>query len=249
MRNSVQSTLARSIAIDYFSGYLVNEYGRQALFGLPAYGGANCAIRASTLRQLGGWNPKSVTEDTYITMRLMLHGQKIRYDITAVDTEEGATTLGRFVKQRYRWARGHQQVWRDYRRGVWLSSTLTLAEKIETTLFLLVYHVPVLCALTLGLTALRIFGIGPHVSIFELLPLAALLFAGPFCELAVGLLVGRAPRRAAWSVAWMTPLFVVFMLVCAKAWADGILGRPYTWVKTRRSQWSALDGREAGDLA
>ncbi len=249
VRNSVQSTLARSIAIDYFSGYLVNEYGRQALFGLPAYGGANCAIRASTLRQLGGWNPKSVTEDTDITMRLMLHGQKIRYDITAVDTEEGATTLSRFVKQRYRWARGHQQVWRDYRRGVWLSSTLTLAEKIETTLFLLVYHVPVLCALTLGLTALRIFGVGPHVSIFELLPLAALLFAGPFCELAVGLLVGRAPRRAAWSVAWMTPLFVVFMLVCAKAWADGILGRPYTWVKTRRSQWNPLDGRETGELA
>ena len=84
----------------------------------------------------------------------MLVGQKIRYDITAVDTEEGATTLARFVKQRYRWARGHQQVWRDYRGSVWSSSTLTLAEKVETTLFLLVYHVPVLCALTLALLAL-----------------------------------------------------------------------------------------------
>lgn len=248
IRNSVQSTLARSIAIDYFSGYLVNEYGRQALFGMPAYGGANCAIRAATLRRLGGWNPKSVTEDTDITMRIVLAGERVRYDITAVDTEEGATTLQRFVLQRYRWARGHQQVWRDYRRAVWDSPFLGLIDKIETTLFLLVYHVPVFCAITLFLTLIRLLGFGPHVSVFEMLPLASLLFAGPFCELAVGLLVGRAPRRAAWSVAWMTPLFLVFMLVCAKAWVDGVLGHQYTWVKTKRSQWNALDGRESGEL-
>ena len=64
------------------------------------------------------------------------------------------------------------------------------------------------------------------MTVFELLPLAALLFAGPFCELAVGLMVGRAPRRSAWSIAWMTPIFFVFMLVCTKAWVDGLLGRP-----------------------
>ncbi|MEO7981647.1 MAG: glycosyltransferase [Sporichthyaceae bacterium] len=244
VRNSVQSKLARSIAIDYFSGYLVNEYGRQALFELPAYGGANCAVRASTLRELGGWNADSVTEDTDLTLRVLLHGYRVRYDITAVDTEEGATTLKRFVGQRYRWARGHQQVWRDYRRAVLTSPGLSLAERVETMMFLLVYHVPVLCTITLLMTGLRVAGVGPHVSLFELLPLAALLFAGPFCELAVGLIVGRAPRRSAWSIAWMTPIFFVFMLVCTRAWVDGLLGRSYSWVKTARSSWSALDGGE-----
>ena len=246
VRNSVQSRLARSIAIDYFSGYLVNEYGRQALFELPAYGGANCAVRASTLRRLGGWNPDSVTEDTDLTLRVVLLGERVRYDITAVDTEEGATTLRRFMRQRYRWARGHQQVWRDYRSLVLRSPHLTVMERVETMLFLLVYHIPVLCAMTLLMTGLRIGGVGPQVTVFELLPLAALLFAGPFCELAVGLIVGRAPRRAAWSIAWMTPIFFVFMLICTKAWFDGLLGRPYSWVKTTRSSWSALDGAEAG---
>jgi cellulose synthase/poly-beta-1,6-N-acetylglucosamine synthase-like glycosyltransferase len=163
-----------------------------------------------------------------------------------VDTEEGATTLGRFVKQRYRWARGHQQVWRDYRGFVLRSPHLSVLEKVESVLFLLVYHVPVLCALTLAMTALRIAGVGPEVTLFELLPLAALLFAGPFCELAVGLMVGRAPRRAAWSIAWMTPIFFVFMLVCTKAWVDGLVGRPYSWVKTARSSWSALPEAEDG---
>lgn len=248
VRNSVESRLARSIAIDYFSGYLVNEYGRQALFELPAYGGANCAVRASTLRRLGGWNTETVTEDTDLTLRIVLLGERVRYDITAVDTEESATTLERFVKQRYRWARGHQQVWRDYRWHILRSPHLSLLERVESMLFLLVYHVPVLSTLTLFMTALRIAGIGPTLTVFELLPLAALLFAGPFCELAVGLMVGRAPRRAAFSIAWMTPIFFVFMLVCAKAWVDGLIGRRYSWVKTTRSSWSALHGEETGHL-
>jgi len=246
VRNSVHSRLARSIAIDYFSGYLVNEYGRQALFELPAYGGANCAVRASTLRRLGGWNPDSVTEDTDLTMRVVLLGERVRYDITAVDTEEGATTLARFVRQRYRWARGHQQVWRDYRSLVVRTPHLTLMEKVESILFLLVYHVPVLCCLTLIATALRIGGVGPQVTVFELLPLSALLFAGPFCELAVGLIVGRAPRRAAWSIAWMVPIFLLFMMICTKAWIDGLVGRSYSWVRTTRSSWSAIEGAEPG---
>ena len=248
VRNSVESKLARSIAIDYFSGYLVNEYGRQALFELPAYGGANCAVRATTLRRLGGWNTESVTEDTDLTLRVVMLGDRVRYDITAVDTEEGATTLRRFISQRYRWARGHQQVWRDYRGYVLRTPYLSALEKVETMLFLLVYHVPVLCTMTLLMTMLRIAGFGPTLTIFELLPLAALLFAGPFCELAVGLMVGRAPRRSAWSIAWMTPIFFVFMLVCTKAWVDGLVGRQYAWVKTARSSWSALDGVEE-DLA
>ena len=243
IRNSVEARLARSIAIDYFSGYIVNEYGRQALFELPAYGGANCAVRASTLRRLGGWNPDSVTEDTDLTMRILLSGGAVRYDIMAVDTEEGATTLRRFITQRYRWARGHQQAWRDYRKAVLFSRHLTWPDKFETLMFLLVYHVPVLCAMTLVTAFLRVAGIGPSITVFEMLPLAALLFAGPFCELAVGLLVGRAPRRAAVSMGLMTPLFFIFMLVCTRSWAEGVMGRPYTWAKTARSSWSALTPR------
>ena len=70
VRNSEESSLAKTIAIDYYCGYLVNEYGRQSLYSLPAYGGANCAVRASSLRALGGWNEDSVTEDTDLTLRL-----------------------------------------------------------------------------------------------------------------------------------------------------------------------------------
>src|SRR2546421_3031463 len=115
--NPNHSPLARLIAVDYLAGYLVNEYGRQALFGLPAYGGANCAVRASTLRELGGWNPRSVTEDTDLTLRVHLAGWRVRYDVTAVDAEEAVGTVSRDWRQRHRWARGHQQAGRGHPPG------------------------------------------------------------------------------------------------------------------------------------
>ena len=145
VRNSNESKLAQTIAVDYYCGYLVNEYGRQSLYDLPAYGGANSAVRASTLRAFGGWNEETVTEDTDLTLRLVLAGLRVRYDVTAIDTEESVSNFRRFWRQRYRWARGHQLAWREYRRWVWHAPGLSFGQRIETTMFLLVYHVPVAC--------------------------------------------------------------------------------------------------------
>ncbi len=235
VRNSEESSLAKTIAVDYYCGYLVNEYGRQALYDLPAYGGANCAVRASSVRAFGGWNPDTVTEDTDLTLRLVLEGQRVRFDLTAIDTEESVSTFRRFWRQRYRWARGHQQAWREYRGAVWRAPNLTLAQKIETTMFLLVYHVPVACAMGGLLIVARAAGLVNWGSGIDLTPIATLLFLGPLVELASGLVVSRAPRRAAFGILLFLPSFVIFTIVCTKAWIDGVLGRPYTWAKTPRT--------------
>jgi cellulose synthase/poly-beta-1,6-N-acetylglucosamine synthase-like glycosyltransferase len=235
IRNADDSPLSRLIAIDYMAGYLVNEYGRQSLFQLPAYGGANCAVRTSSLRAVGGWNPRSVTEDTDLTLRLLLRGERIRYDVNAVDREEGVVTLGRFWRQRYRWARGHQQVCRDYRRQVWRVPHLTLWEKVETTLFLYVYHLPVVSALGLLVVFIWSMGISRPTTALNLTMFWTLLFLGPLLELGAGLLVGRAPRSHARALAYFLPLFFISIALCVKAWIDGLVGRPYGWVKTKRS--------------
>jgi len=234
--NPNDSLISRLVAIDYLAGYLVNEYGRQSIYRLPAYGGANCAVRTSSLRELGGWNVSSVTEDTDLTIRLTLTGQRVRYDVTAVDEEEGVITVGRFWRQRYRWARGHQQVWRDYRGAVWRSPIFSGIEKIEMTMFLLVFHVPVLSGL--GLLVLLLWGSGvapvgqDPVNLFLLW---TLLLLGPLLELSAGLLLARADRREAPILLFFLPLFLVSVALCAKAWLDGILGSGYSWGKTVRA--------------
>ena len=235
--NGGDSLVTALVAIDYLGGYLVNELGRQAVFGLPAYGGACCAVRTSDLRALGGWNEGTVTEDTDLTLRLVLAGRRVRYDVTAVDEEEGVTTLRRYWVQRYRWARGHQQVWRDFRSAVWRSDRLSLVEKLETTLFLLVFHLPALAMAGTGLLLLGLAGYGAADPVLAEATSAlwTLLLLGPMLELSTGLLLAGAPRRTALTMIFVLPLFSVSMALCTKAWVDGILGRPYTWRKTARS--------------
>jgi 1,2-diacylglycerol 3-beta-glucosyltransferase len=234
IRNGKESTMATTVFVDFLSGYLVNEYGRQALFELPAYGGANCAVRMSTLRALGGWNLETVTEDTDLTLRVLLSGQRVRYDVSAIDYEEAVVTAKRFWTQRYRWARGHQKCFRDYSWAMLRSPHLTLVEKGESLLFLLSYHVPVLSGIGVLLTVLRAFEVGDQ-PIIGLLPLSMLLFVGPLAELTVGLLVGRVERRAAWSLLGFLPAFALSIWITTRAYLDGMLGRQYSWVKTTRS--------------
>lgn len=232
--NGYESLVAELVEIDYLGGYLVNEYGRQAVYRLPAYGGACCAVRTASLRAVRGWNENTVTEDTDLTLRLLLSGQRVRYDVTAVDEEEAVVTVRRYWTQRYRWARGHQQAWREFRSAVWRSGRLSALEKIETTMFLLTFHLPMLATVGIGLLVAGGTGVGGAVGELSAV-LWTLLMLGPMLELSTGLLLADAPRRKAWLLVFFLPLFAVSMALCTKAWVDGILGRPYTWAKTARS--------------
>ena len=240
--NGELSLIGTLVEMDYLAGYLVNEFGRQAVFALPAYGGANCAVRTASLRALGGWNEDSVTEDTDLTLRLVLSGQRVRYDVSAVDEEEAVTTLRRYWTQRYRWARGHQQVWRDYRGAVWRSSQLSLVEKLETTLFLLVFHVPVFSFLGIGLLIAELTGLTPMGSSLDQAAAVfwTLLLLGPMLELSTGLLLSGAARRKAFLLIFFLPLFFVSIALCTKAWFDGVLNRRYRWAKTARTGGAPL---------
>jgi 1,2-diacylglycerol 3-beta-glucosyltransferase len=235
IRNAADSPLARLITIDYLAGYLVNEFGRQSVFGLPAYGGANCAIRLEALRALGGWNEKSVTEDTDVTMRLMLSGRRVRYEPAAVDDEEGVISVARYWRQRYRWARGHQQVCRDYLRHVWRAPHLSPAERMETLMFLFVFHVPLATLSALALLLLTFAGVVPSVSVPGGFVLWTLLFLGPMLELGGGLLLSGIRRRDVFAIVWFMPLFLISSALCTKAWIDGLAGTAYDWVRTDRA--------------
>jgi cellulose synthase/poly-beta-1,6-N-acetylglucosamine synthase-like glycosyltransferase len=232
--NGDESLVSELVEIDYLGGYLVNEYGRQAVYALPAYGGACCAVRTASLRAVHGWNENTVTEDTDLTLRLLLAGQRVRYDVTAVDEEEAVVTVRRYWTQRYRWARGHQQAWREFRSAVWHSRRLSVLEKIETTMFLLTFHLPVVAAAGVGLLLTGVVGVGGILDEVSAV-LWTLLLLGPMLELSTGLLLAGAPRRKAWILVFFLPLFAVSMALCTKAWVDGIIGRRYTWAKTVRS--------------
>ncbi|MFF4404791.1 glycosyltransferase [Streptomyces sp. NPDC001404] len=230
--NGDDSLLARLVAVDYLGGYIVGEQGRSAYAGMPSYGGANCAVRHSVLRDIGGWNERSLTEDTDLTLRVLLAGHQVQYEPDALDYEEAVTTARAYWRQRRRWAMGHQQVCRDYLRPILRHRGISLPRKTELVYYLVIYHLPLLSLL--GLVGGAFLTAYPQ----ELVPISValwpVLFYGPLIQLGVALVATRAPARRYLLLPAYFPLYVFGLLVVAKAWFDGVTGRAGGWAKTAR---------------
>lgn len=232
--NGEDSLLARLVAVDYLGGYLISEQGRSAYAGMPSYGGANCAVRHGVLREIGGWNERSLTEDTDLTLRVLLAGHEVRYAPDALDHEEAVTGLRAYWRQRHRWATGHQQVCRDYLGQALRHPGISAPRKAELVYYLLIYHLPLagLVGLVAGVPALM----RPQEPFPVATVLWPLLFAGPLIQLGAALVATRAPARRFLLLPLYFPLYVFGLLVVAKAWCDGVTGRAGGWAKTTRAE-------------
>jgi hypothetical protein len=125
-------------------------------------------------------------------------------------------------------------VWRDYRRAVWSTPLLPLPTKIELTLFLFVFHLPILSGLGLLIFGMWITGLAHPWNDMHMYIFWTLLFLGPLLELGGGLMIAQAPKRSARALIYFLPLFFVAIALCTKAWLDALRDRPYVWMKTER---------------
>jgi cellulose synthase/poly-beta-1,6-N-acetylglucosamine synthase-like glycosyltransferase len=103
------NSLTRGINVDYamFSGggllfEVKNKLGSSAfLFG------KNCCIKTQVLKNLGGFDENSLTEDLYLTVLLNLDKHKIKYSPNAKITEIVPYTWEILERQRTRWLAGY----------------------------------------------------------------------------------------------------------------------------------------------
>jgi cellulose synthase/poly-beta-1,6-N-acetylglucosamine synthase-like glycosyltransferase len=68
--------LTRLLDLERTGGYQVDQQARMNLRLVPQHGGTVAGVRLSALREIGGWNDRSLTEDTDLTYRLLLQGWK-----------------------------------------------------------------------------------------------------------------------------------------------------------------------------
>lgn len=78
-------------------------------------GGAAGAFRKDVFDKIGLYNPKNITEDIELSVRIQKAGMKIVYAADAIVYTEGATTLSGLMKQRLRWKRGRFQTFYDHK--------------------------------------------------------------------------------------------------------------------------------------
>lgn len=156
--NTNESLLARILELERSGGYQVDQQARYNLSLIPQYGGTVGGFRRELMLALGGFDPEVLAEDTDLTYRLVINGWKVVYANRVECYEEVPQTWAVRSRQIRRWARGHNQTMFKNFLPLLKSPYLSLREKIDGVLLLMVYTVPV-CLL---------FGIADSITLFFL---------------------------------------------------------------------------------
>ncbi|WFR55074.1 glycosyltransferase [Anaerocolumna sp. AGMB13025] len=106
-RNRNASILTRFVNIETLAYQCMNQAGRFLFFKLCTIPGTNFVIRRSIIEEMGGWDPKALSEDTEISFRIYRMGYYIKMMPLAVTWEQEPHLLPIWFKQRTRWAKGN----------------------------------------------------------------------------------------------------------------------------------------------
>lgn len=90
------------------------------------------AIRKSALLGVGGWNSKSITEDTELSVRIISNKWKTVY-LDFETPSEVPVTLEGFIKQQMRWCFGNVRVFLDNWRTLIYRKGLTIPQRLMIT--------------------------------------------------------------------------------------------------------------------
>lgn len=134
--NTYKNLLTRLLDLERSAGYQVNQQARENMRAIPQYGGTAGGIRVLALRDVGGWDPLFLAEDTEITFRLVCQNWLIVYQNNAECIELVPETWPVRIRQIKRWAKGHNQVLFKYIFSVLFNKKLSLSARIDG-LFLL----------------------------------------------------------------------------------------------------------------
>jgi cellulose synthase/poly-beta-1,6-N-acetylglucosamine synthase-like glycosyltransferase len=174
--------LTRLLDLERSGGYQVDQQARMNLRLVPQHGGTVAGMRLSALREIGGWNDNSLTEDTDLTYRLLLSGWKTVYQNRSECYEEVPETWPVRIRQIMRWAKGHNQALVNYGFHLLFGKHLaTWRERLDGFLLLGVY---VMAPITVvgWLLALAVFyqGVSPLHGIVAILSITAYAAVGNF---------------------------------------------------------------------
>ncbi|MCW4021174.1 MAG: glycosyltransferase family 2 protein [Candidatus Bathyarchaeota archaeon] len=231
--NEEDSLVSKIVTMERIGGYRIDQQARDELVLSPQYGGTVGGFRRDVLEKVGGWDATMLTEDTDLTVRLILKGYQIRYVNDAEAYEEAVSTWRAYWNQRYRWAKGHMQCAMKHLKKVLKTKHLSRYEKTELTLLLCIYFMPIVVLIGWavgGLTYIthqETFIPNLMQYYFAILPIfsySALGNFAPFFEVGSGLYLDNR-KRLFWLLPALSLAFVVMVFCCTKAFIDLVLTR------------------------
>jgi len=224
------------------SGYQVDQQARHNLKLIPQYGGTVGAFRKDIVQDFGGFDPGSLTEDTELTFRLLVHGWKVVYANRAECYEEAPEEWSMRALQIKRWSRGHNRVMFRYILPILKSRYLTRWEKIDGFLLLCLYAIPFIFILSM-LCSLALFFLGEMLllpgTLFFILVITFNAFGNfsPFYQIAAAAFLDGATYRIRFLPFLLFSFFFNIWYVCQGficAVGDVVTKRETSWDKTTR---------------
>ncbi len=232
--NEDESIVSKIVTLERIGGYRVDQEARDELVLVPQYGGTVGGFRREALDKVGGWDKNMLTEDTDLTVRLVLKGYQIRYVNDAEAYEEAVTSWRAYWNQRYRWAKGHMQCAMKHLKNVIVAPHLSLYEKMELTLLLCIYFMPMLVLLAWGIGAAAyvthggardLFGsTGFYFFVLSVFTYSTVGNFAPFFEIGSGIYLDNR-KHLLWLLPALTFAFLLMAFCCTKAFIDLILTR------------------------
>lgn len=108
---------------------------RDMLGGAAFLGGNGQITRKDVLDEYNGWDGYALTEDLNISVKLMIHGWKIRYCGESIVYQEAVKDWKPFFRQRTRWAMGNMETLFVYFKSI-IQANISLLKKIDSVYYL-----------------------------------------------------------------------------------------------------------------
>lgn len=245
--NTQENILTRLLDLERAGGYQVDQQARYNLRLIPQYGGTVGGFRKNLIVDLGYFDTSLLAEDTELTYRFLINGWKVLYANRAECYEELPEKWGVRARQIRRWSRGHNGVMFRYVISLLKSSCLSLRERLDGMLLLLIYFIPVI--LLTGLCdSLILFFLGEmeiFAGIYFLVFIGAYNTFGnfaPFYQVGTACLLDGAPQRIL-LLPCLIFSFFFNMWYITRGFVDSVVDiitlRKTNWHKTERFRTTA----------
>lgn len=195
--------------------------------------GTNLIIRMAALREVNGFNTKSITEDFATSVSILARGWKSKYYNYTAAFGDGPLNMEQYLKQQYRWARGTLGLFLTIVKDIFTSPKMNLPQRWEFFLSGSYYFIGFAWMIMILLPIEYIFF---RIPVYFANPIAYLLLYLPYFIFSFTFflqsLVNRQYKIRDWLFAESLALLAVptFFLACV----DSLLGRKTKFEDTRK---------------
>jgi cellulose synthase/poly-beta-1,6-N-acetylglucosamine synthase-like glycosyltransferase len=137
--NAEQNMLTRLQYLVLQTHHCIEQHYRCRSGLLMTFNGTGGIWTRECIEQTGGWTFETVCEDLLLSYRAQIRGFRVVYARDVVIPSELPPTLGVFLKQQQRWARGTTQSAKLIIPSLWKAQHLSFGQKAYGTVHLLGY--------------------------------------------------------------------------------------------------------------